>query len=282
MIAGIAGMRLGIIGGGRAAWAFGSAWRAAGRPLSGITLPPRSTSEVAEGLGVPVLALEELVPGSDLVLLAIPDTSIPLVAPSLPRLGSAALFHPSGSLTSEVFEAPERSFSLHPLRSLGPVGSGSGLHDALLVYEGSAGRVETGREIAGAVGGGFARIDAGSKALYHAAAVLASNYVAALLEAAEDLMIRSGLGGEPLERALGSLAESAVRNWAGAQGPARFTGPIARGDTATVLRHLEALGAVDPARRELYRAVGSELARAVENDAENAVEVSRMIDLLRS
>lgn len=282
MIAGIASMRLGIIGGGRAAWAFGSGWKAAGRPLSGIALRPHSNSEVPERLGAPSLPLEALVPDSDLVLLAVPDESIPRLAPSLPPLGDAALFHPSGSLTGEVFEAPERGFSLHPLRSLGPVGSVPGLIDALLVYEGPDASLEIGREVAATVGGRFARIEAGSKSLYHAAAVLASNYVAALLEAAEELMIRSGLEGEPLARALASLAESAVRNWAGALGPARFTGPIARGDVATVLKHLEALGEADPARRELYRTVGSELARAVEKGAESPAEVSRMIDLLRS
>lgn len=275
-------MRLGIIGGGRAAWAFGSGWQSAGRPLSGIALQPGSKSEVPERLRTIRLPLEDLVPASDLILLAVPDDAIPRLAPSLPSLGPATLlFHPSGSLTSEVFGEPDRSFSLHPLRSLPPVGSAILLAGALLVFEGTDDALTAGREVARTLGGHLVRIDAASKPLYHAAAVLASNYLAALLGAAEDLMVRSGVPRESLPSALASLAESAIGNWRTAEGSARFTGPIVRGDRATVAGHLEALADADPRRRELYRAIGAELATAVENDAENPAEVSRIIDLLR-
>src|ERR1700682_2269944 len=122
-------MRLGIIGGGRAAWAFGSTWRRIGWPLSGIAL--RSDSDIAGGLQVPKRAVSDLAVDSELVLIAVSDRAINEVAASIPKT-KAVIFHPSG-----IAPAVRGGFSLHPLKSLPPVGEASDLKDALLVFEGA-------------------------------------------------------------------------------------------------------------------------------------------------
>ena len=100
-----------------------------------------------------------------------------------------------------------------------------------------------------AVGARFASIDPRQKALYHAAAVFGSNYVAAVLDIAAELMQRAGV--DDVRNDLVALAGSAIRNWSAQAGPERFTGPAARGDRATIERHLAAL-AREPQLASVY------------------------------
>ncbi|HXG59278.1 MAG TPA: NAD(P)-binding domain-containing protein, partial [Thermoanaerobaculia bacterium] len=123
-------MRLGIIGGGRAAWAFGSTWRRLGWPLAGIARREGSASRVPELLGIPDRTREEVVRSSDAVLLAVTDRAIAEVAASLPET-EAVIWHASGSIPHV-----RGGFSLHPLRVLPPVGEPADLGGTLFVAEG--------------------------------------------------------------------------------------------------------------------------------------------------
>ena len=242
-------MRLGIAGGGRAAWAFGSAWRRIGWPVAGVWLRDESRSAIADLLETPRRELAELADRSELLLLAVSDRAIDGVAERIPDT-NAILFHASGSLT-----AIRGGFSLHPLRALPPVGAESDLRDALLVFEGN--HRDVAENIAGAVGARFASIDPRQKAMYHAAAVFGSNYVAAVLDIAEALMQRAGI--EDVRNDLVALAGSAIRNWSAHTGPERFTGPAARGDRETIERHLAAL-ARDPQLASVYELLADYIA----------------------
>jgi predicted short-subunit dehydrogenase-like oxidoreductase (DUF2520 family) len=255
-------MRLGIIGGGRAAWAFGSAWRQAGLPLAGIALRPRSVSPAADLLGLPRTDVARLMREAEVIVAAVSDHALPEIAEQLRTApAGVALFHCSGSLTSAVFGDRSTAFSLHPLRALPAVGTPSGLTGTLLVFEG----VEVSRPIAQAiverVGGRFAEIAADAKPLYHAAAVFGSNYVAALLAISMQLLDDAGLRVDPaeLKRDIAELAISAVQNWAAQQGTTSFTGPIVRGERDVVRKHLLALGE-QPGLRQLYEALASRIA----------------------
>ena len=224
-------MRLGILGGGRAAWAFGTAWRRIGWPIGGVWLRQESASRLPELLDVPRRKLETLAAESELLLIAVSDRAVGEVIGRVPPT-EALLFHASGALP-----APDGGFSLHPLKSLAPVGEPSDLEDTLLVFQGEHRR--TAKVITTAIGARFAEVSAEQKPLYHAAAVFGSNYVAALLDISSELMRRAGV--EDIEGDLASLAESAMRNWRDHDDGRRFTGPAARGDQETLNRHVEAL-----------------------------------------
>ena len=159
------------------------------------------------------------------------------------------MFHASGAMT-----AMRGGFSLHPLKSLAPVGQPSDLRDTLLVFEGDHKR--TAKLIATAVGARFAEIAPHQKALYHAAAVFGANYVAASLEIAQRLMARVGL--DDVREDLVSLALSAIENWRSHTDEKRFTGPAARGDESVLRAHMEALRG-DPQLAELYDLMAKEL-----------------------
>lgn len=237
-------MRLGLIGGGRAAWAFGSTWRRIGWPLAGVVL--RSHGPVAQL--APKRTIEELSADSELLLVAVSDRAIEEVAASIPAT-RAIIFHPSGILTSV-----RGGFSLHPLKALPPAGEPSDLKDSLLVFEGA--HRDVAKKIAGAAGARFAEIAPQQKALYHAAAVFGSNYVAALLDVAEEL-----IGIEHARGDLAALAESAIENWRSHTDARRFTGPAARGDRETIDRHLAALQR-DPQLAEVYRLLAERILAA--------------------
>jgi predicted short-subunit dehydrogenase-like oxidoreductase (DUF2520 family) len=225
-------MRLGIIGGGRAAWAFGATWRRIGWPIAGVSLREGSASPIASLLNVPQRTAAELANDADVLLLAISDRAIAGIAASLPE-SRAIVFHPSGSLT-----AVRGGFSLHPLRALPPAGEPSDLRDTLLVFEGN--HRDVAKEIVGAAGARFAEIAPEKKAAYHAAAVFGSNYVALMLELAQELISIDDIR-DDIRDDLVALAQSAIANWRTHDDAQRFTGPAARGDRETIERHLSAL-----------------------------------------
>jgi predicted short-subunit dehydrogenase-like oxidoreductase (DUF2520 family) len=245
-------MRLGILGGGRAAWAFGSAWRRIGWPLSGVWLRDASHSHIAEKLATARLDLADLAADSELLLIAVSDRAIAEVAAGIPET-DALVFHASGSTLSV-----RDGFSLHPLKALPPVGEPSDLENTLLVFEGEHRR--TARLIAAAVGARLAEVAPEQKALYHAAAVFGANYVAAAMEIAKRLMDRAGV--HDTKGDLVALAQSAIENWRGHEDSKRFTGPAARGDQEVIARHVAALRD-EPQLAEIYALLANEIAGSI-------------------
>lgn len=245
-------MRLGILGGGRAAWAFGSAWKRIGWPLSGVWLRDASHSHIAELLGTVRMDMADLARDSELLLVAVSDRAIPEVAAAIPE-SEALVFHASGALLGL-----RDGFSLHPLKSLPPIGDPSDLEGTLLVFEG--GHRRTAKLIAAAIGARFCEVAPEEKARYHAAAVFGSNYIAAALDIAERLMTRAGV--HDSREDLVALALSAIENWRRNRDARRFTGPAARGDQGVLHRHLAALED-DPRVAKIYELLAREIADSV-------------------
>lgn len=232
-------MNLGIIGSGRAAWVFASTWRRIGWPISGVAT---RGSETPIG---PRRSIDNLAATSDILLVAVSDRAIEDVVAAIPET-NAIIVHPSGALP-----ALRGGFSLHPLKSLPPVGDPSDLAGTLLVFEGR--HREVAERIAAAAGARFVEIAPEAKTRYHAAAVFGSNYVAALLDIAEEL-----IGIDEVREDLAALARSAIDNWLTHTDAKRFTGPAARGDAAVIERHLAALHD-RPELEEIYRLLAARI-----------------------
>jgi len=245
-------LRLGILGGGRAAWAYGSAWRRIGWPLSGVWLRDASHSHIAELLGTARMDMPDLARESELLLVAVTDRAIPEVANAIPET-EALIFHASGALLSL-----RDGFSLHPLKSLPPVGDGSDLEGTMLVFEG--GHRRTAKLMAAAIGARFCEVAPEQKALYHAAAVFGSNYVAAVVDIAQRLMSRAGI--DDAREDLVALAHSALHNWSRNEDARRFTGPAVRGDHEVMRSHLAALGD-DPQVAQIYELLAAQIAGSI-------------------
>ena len=171
--------------------------------------------------------------GARVVLLAVPDGAVAGLAASLAP-GEAVVAHVAGSLGLDVLVPHERVASVHPLVSLPDAGIGA-LRLAGAWFAVAGDPVAT--EIVAALGGRPVEVADEDRATYHAAAAVAANHLVALLGQVERLARQVGV---PLEAYL-DLARGALANVAEVGPAAALTGPVARGDRATVARHLAAI-----------------------------------------
>lgn len=223
-----------VVGAGRLGTALAAALRAAGPLARGEPVPP----------------------AAEVVLLCVPDGQIAAAASAVapgPLIG-----HCSGATGLEALGDRE-AFSLHPLMSV-PSGSGPEvLRGAGAAIDGSTPRaLDTARELAEAAGMRPARVAAADRAAYHAAASMAANFLVTLEGAAERLAGTAGV-----ERALlAPLVVAAARQWAELGARRALTGPIARGDAATVERQRAAVAERTPELLPLWDAL-AEATRAL-------------------
>ncbi len=171
--------------------------------------------------------------GADAVLLCVPDAEIPSAAAHIglgPLVG-----HCSGASGLAVL-APHEAFSLHPLMTV--TGEGAMLAGAGAAIAGNTGRaLDFARELAEALGMRPFKLDERDRSAYHAAASVASNFLVTLEASAERLLHSAGADRELLV----PLVRATVENWA-ALGPHRaLTGPVARGDEATIAAQRQAV-----------------------------------------
>jgi predicted short-subunit dehydrogenase-like oxidoreductase (DUF2520 family) len=174
---------------------------------------------------------------ASLVLLCVPDGEIAAAAAATAPRDGLLVGHCSGATTLEPL-TPHEAFSLHPLMTV-PAGSPPGaFHSAAAAVDGSTPRaLATAEALAVRLGMRPMHVAAADRAAYHAAASIASNFLVTLEAAAERLAATAGVD----RQALAPLVRAAVETWADL-GPERaLTGPIARGDEATVERQRAAL-----------------------------------------
>ncbi|HUQ45554.1 MAG TPA: DUF2520 domain-containing protein [Gemmatimonadaceae bacterium] len=194
--------------------------------------------------------------GATLVLLCVPDREIAAAAAALAP--GALVGHVSASVPMELL-APHERFTLHPLLSV--MGSGARFAGAACAIDGSTPRaLATARALAQRLGMRARVIPAADRALYHAAASAASNFLITVEGLAERLVAPLGLD----RGALAPLVRATVDNWAASGARAALTGPIARHDEDTVRRQRAAVADAAPDLLPLWDALDAgtrELAR---------------------
>ena len=158
--------------------------------------------------------------------------------------------------------------TLHPLVSFADARVAvEGLHEVAFGIEGDEpARVVAGR-IVRALGARAVILEAENLALYHAGAVIASNYVVAMADTARSLLVKAGVPAEQALPVLIPLLASVVQNLAQVGLPGALTGPVERGDVTVVERHLGTLAARAPELVELYRLVGRDVLRLAREKA---------------
>jgi predicted short-subunit dehydrogenase-like oxidoreductase (DUF2520 family) len=212
--------RLAIVGRGRVGTALAGALTRAGYEVSG------PLGRGADGLG------------ADAVLLCVPDAEIAHAAAHIvpgPLVGHCSGATGLGELT------PHEAFSLHPLMTV--TAEGADLAGAGAAIAGTTPRaLGLAAELAAALGMRAVEVADDDRAAYHAAASIASNFLVTLEAAAERIAGAAGVEREQLV----PLVRATVENWA-RLGPDRaLTGPVARGDEATIERQRGAINDVAP------------------------------------
>lgn len=235
----LARLRCAIVGAGRLGRALTAALRDAGLTVDGP------------------LGRGARCPDADVVLLCVPDGEIANAAAAIARTGDGRsapgdplVGHCSGALGLDVL-APHEAFSLHPLMTV-PADGPSNLAGASAAIAGATPHARgIAERLALHVGLTPVEVADEDRAAYHAAASIASNFLVTLEAAAERLAATTGI-----ERAaLVPLVRATVENWASMGGERALTGPIVRGDEATVERQRAAIEQRAPELLELFDAL---------------------------
>jgi predicted short-subunit dehydrogenase-like oxidoreductase (DUF2520 family) len=253
---------VGIIGAGAVGTALGAALHRAGWPIVAVGSRDEGRRNHFKSLVPGVRAFAEAAPVLDeaeLLLLAVPDDVIPELASELRLYGGQALVHTSGVLGAEALE-PARAAgtqigAFHPLVAFADTERAiAALHGATIAVEGDDELASLLATMAEALGATAVRLAPGSKAAYHAAAVLSAGGFVALLDAIAQLGQAAGLDEAGALAVYGGLIEQTLGNARALGIRTALTGPMTRGDVGTLARHLDALARLAPDTLPLYRA----------------------------
>jgi predicted short-subunit dehydrogenase-like oxidoreductase (DUF2520 family) len=226
----------------------------------------------------------------DVVIISVRDERVPEVAERLAREGrlrpTQILLHTSGANPARTILAPALPHvravgTLHPLVSLAdPRVAVEALKEVAFGIEGDEPARAMAKRIVRALGARAVFLEAENLALYHAGAVMASNYVVALADTAQTLLVRAGVPPDQALPALIPLLTSVVHNLAQLGLPGALTGPVERGDVSVVERHLKTLEARAPELLALYRLVGRDVLRLAKEktklDPANAARIEAL------
>jgi len=272
-------MKAVVLGAGRVGSAVGILLQRAGVEVVAVTARSATHAQAAASrLGAQALTDNaEAARLGDIIFVTTSDAAIEGVVSEIARAGAlrkeALVIHMSGALPLSVLDPATSAGALvgctHPLVSCADV------DEALRAIPGSYFGVTAGSgaeavldALVRALGGRRVDVFDEAKALYHAAAVVASNYLVALEDVAVTLLERAGFDREQAAKALQPLLASTVSNIGALGTTAALTGPIARGDAETVLKHRSALDAAfgqDPeGYADLYRTLGMHALRIAE------------------
>ena len=211
--------------------------------------------------GVPRIGLGQQLPAVDAVVMAVRDDVISSAATRLQgRLsGRPAVLHTSGRLDSSVLTGLGWSLpcgSFHPLQSfVDPSAGAARLRGCFVAVEGDPEATDLAERLALTLGAQPVHLT-GDKAAYHAAAVVAANYLVCLTEAAVRLCGVAGIDEATAIAMLGPLQRGALANLAQRGLPDALTGPVSRGDGETVEAHIDVIARTAPELTEMYRVLG--------------------------
>jgi predicted short-subunit dehydrogenase-like oxidoreductase (DUF2520 family) len=262
-----------IVGCGKVGTTLGLYLLKAGYPLVGVGSKSMASAKKAAGLlgDAPFTdAPWEITPEADVVMITTPDGVIAEACDQIAandgfREGTIVL-HCSGALpSSELVSAKKATAfigSLHPLQSfaaypVGPVGDATNPFSGIIAaIEGDPQAVVVARAMAADLGAEAYTIKTEAKTLYHAAAVVASNYLVALIDLAFKLIGAAGIAQKDAFNVLRPLIDGTLANIGRVGIPQALTGPIVRGDTATVKQHVEAIKDQTPDLFDVYQQLG--------------------------
>lgn len=240
---------VGIIGMGNVGPVIGSALRAAGHAIVGVTASSEASKERADAMlpGVPILDVATLVERSELVIIAIPDDEIAGLVSGLAALGAwqpgQLVIHLSGahgtSILAPAQAAGAITLAIHPAMTF----TGTSLDVARLVgtpfaVTAAAPVLPIAQALVVEMGGEPVPVSEEHRPLYHAALAYGANFMVTLLTQAQDLLSLAGIDnpGQYLQPLCEAALDRALRE--GAYG---LTGPIRRADAGTIHTHLKAI-----------------------------------------
>lgn len=266
---------LNLVGAGHVGRALGRLFAAGGAftVQDVLTRNAASAREAVDfiGAGQACTTLAQMRPARVWMLAVGDDAIVPACEALAARgqLAGAVVFHCSGAKASGELQAARAAgahvASVHPVRSFAdPQAVAADFAGTFCGIEGDQEALALLEPAFAAIGARLVRIDPAAKTVYHAAAVFASNYLVTVVDAALRAYEAAGVPAEVARELARPLATEALANVFRLGPEAALSGPVARGDFATVARQQEAVTRWDAATGRLYEALvppTAELAR---------------------
>lgn len=234
---------------------------------------------------------KEIIQNTDVIFITTPDRMIKETAGKIAKTGLQAkhqyVFHVCGSQSSESLTVLKETGwmigSIHPLQAFADIDMAVDiLPQTYFALDGEAEAVCLAKKIVEDIGGKSFFVPSDARALYHAAACIASNYTVTIMHAAVQLFEKFGIQEDEAIAALMPIMKGTLANIAAKGTVESLTGPIVRGDSLTIEKHLKKIRQVASNEEEIYKVLGRYTKKIVErkkclaeqtlNCLENALE----------
>jgi len=204
---------------------------------------------------------QDVADAAELVFITTPDDAIASVASEVQWHSGQSVVHCSGALSTDILESAKKLGAqvgaFHPLQTFASVKQAiENIPGSTFAVEAEEPLLSTLKDMATALDGHWIELKADDKVVYHAAAVIAGNYLVTLIKLATDLWQSFDIPPHQAAQALMPLIRGTIHNIETVGIPQCLTGPIARGDTGTIKKHLDALQKVAPALVSTYQELG--------------------------
>src|ERR1700722_8258105 len=245
-----------IIGAGRVGQSIAKRLRKLGWRIGAVVTRSRRSAQAAAraiGAGTPHSALTPEVLDADVILLSVPDDVLENVAQKLAKIGGATLtkksrtkiiLHTSGALDHRVLAPLARrgasTGSMHPMQTFSGR-SAPRLEGVIFSIEGAPAARATAQKLARSLGGTPVIISANDKPAYHASGTIVAGHALSLIESATQTLMKIGFTRNRANQALLPLIRQMLDNYESLGPQAAWTGPLSRGDYATISKHVKAL-----------------------------------------
>ncbi len=204
---------------------------------------------------------QDVADAAELVFITTPDDAIAPVASQIRWHNGQSIVHCSGADSTDILKLAKKAGArvgvFHPLQTFASVKQAiENMPGSTFTLEAEEPLLNTLKDMAAALDGNWVELKESDKIAYHAAAVIACNYLVTLVKLATDLWQTFSIPPQQATQALLPLLRGTLNNIDTVGIPQCLTGPIARGDTGTIKKHLIALHKVAPSLLSAYKELG--------------------------
>ncbi|MFC2032668.1 Rossmann-like and DUF2520 domain-containing protein [Chloroflexota bacterium] len=257
-------IKVGFIGAGTVGTALATLLNSKGYPVVAVSSRSQtSATKLAQSISnCRVFSNgQDVADNAKLVFITTPDGAIAPVASQIQWHNGQSVVHCSGADSTDILESAKKSVArvgaFHPLQTFASVKQAiENIPGSTFAVEAEEPLLSTLKDIATVLDAHWIELKASDKVAYHATAVIACNYLVTLVKLATDLWQTFDIPQQQAIQALLPLIRGTIHNIETVGIPQCLTGPIARGDTGTIKKHLEALQKIAPTMVFAYRELG--------------------------
>ncbi|GAH24947.1 unnamed protein product [marine sediment metagenome] len=257
-------VKLGFIGAGTVGTALSVKLSKAGYPIVVVSSRSQTSArKLAQVIGgcLPVGSNQDVADAAELVFVTTPDDAIAPVVSQIRWHEGQSVVHCSGADSTDILQPARKTGAyvgvFHPLQTCADAKRAiENIPGSTFALEAEEPLLTTLKDMATALDAYWIELKARDKVIYHASAVIACNYLVTLVKLATDLWQTFDIPRHQAIRALLPLIRGTIHNIDAVGIPQCLTGPIARGDTGTIKKHLNALRKTAPGLLSTYRELG--------------------------